>query len=354
MACLKKELRTKDKKQIEYIYKKVKEYALLLGQEMGDCGGQSKEHKIQWIENAYNNQNIMNSIISNITIKEYCNIESLANCKRLNSFIFNSYWDKMGLLSTEYNSDCEEYSICFVEEFLNYIKSGGERLLENLGRNATINSIVSSMVNLYGIIDLKKAYEIFCSVTFLKEKISYGDFIQTAIRFADFRDEFDICIYADSFVSMDYVEVGISKGVKRVIPKPSYYELICKQGDKPYFTNFTIEKLLCYECPGSFEIDSYIDEFVRFLSDTFEQSDEAVFGIADEVCLSCINDCGINEIFDLLENKGFYSKSQKIQKMLVKHIMQIKNNVRLRANRGHSINELRGISYDACRVCTNL
>ena len=89
MACLKKELRTKDKKQIEYIYKKVKEYALLLGQEMGDCGGLSKEHKIQWIENAYNNQNIMNSIISNITIKEYCNIESLANCKRLNSFIFN-------------------------------------------------------------------------------------------------------------------------------------------------------------------------------------------------------------------------------------------------------------------------
>ena len=93
---------------------------------------------------------------------------------------------------------------------------------------------------------------------------------------------------------------------------------------------------------------------MRFLSDTFEQSDEAVFGIADEVCLSCINDCGINEIFDLLENKGFYSKSQKIQKMLVKHIMQIKNNVRLRANRGYSINELRGISYDACRVCTNL
>ena len=354
MACLKKELRTKDKKQIEYIYKKIKGYALLLGRELGDCEGLSKDLRIQWIDKAYNNASILNAVISNITIKEFCNVESLVNKQRNTSFEYNNYWEKMGLLYTEYDGEYEEYSISFVEELTDFIKCGGEKFLEKLGIKATINSVVSSMVNLYGIIDIKKAYEIFCDVTFLKEKVSYSDFMQTALRFADFREEFDICIYADSFVSMDYVEVSVTKGLKKVIPTPAYYELICKQGDKPYYTNFTIEKLLCYEYPGSFEIDSYIDEFVKFLSETFMHGDDVVFGVADEVCLACIDDCGINDIFDLLENKGFYSKSQKIQKMLVKHIMQIKNNVRLRTNRGYSINELRGISYDASKVCTNL
>lgn len=354
MACLKKELRTKDKKQVEYIYKKIKGYALLLGQDLGDCEGTSKDAMIHWIEKAYSNRAILNAVISNITIKEYCNIESLVKFNCNNSYNFSKYWDKMGLLYSKYDAESEELSLSFVEELICFLKSGGENLLEIIGIKATIHSIVSSMVNLYGIIELKRAYKIFCDISLLGDRVNYECFIETAIRFADFRDEFDLCIYADCFVSCDYVEVIVTRGIKRVVPKPMYYELICKQGDKPYYTDFTIEKLLCYEYPGSFEIDSYIDDFVRFLSETFQQTDDAVFCVADEVCLSCINDSGINDIFNLLENKGFYSKSQKIQKMLVMHIMQIKNNIRLRVNRGYSINELRSICYDVTKVCGNL
>lgn len=354
MACLKKELRTKDKKQIEYIYKKIKEYALLLGQEIGECDGTSKESRIEWIEKAYSNGRILNAVISDITIKEFCNIEKAVKFDGCSLYNYNNYWKEMGLLYTRYDDESDELSVCFVEDVISFVKCAGEDYLEKLGLKAAVNSVISSMVNLYGIIDFKMAYIIFSDLTLLGSKISYGNFLEIALRFADFREEYDICILSDRFVSGDYVEKIVSRGVKRIVPKPAYYELICKQGNKPYYTDFSIEKLLCYESPGSFEIDSFIDDLMCFLSETFNQTDKVIFEVADEVCRACINDWGINDIFYLLENKGFYSKSQKIQKTLVKHIMQIKNNIRLRENRGYSINELRGISYDNTKYCDNL
>ena len=56
----------------------------------------------------------------------------------------------------------------------------------------------------------------------------------------------------------------------------------------------------------------------------------------------------------MLIEEGFAPQSQKVQKTMVRHIMEIKSNVRLRINRGYTINEMRNISYDTNAICSNL
>ena len=74
----------------------------------------------------------------------------------------------------------------------------------------------------------------------------------------------------------------------------------------------------------------------------------------DKICRACREERGINEIFGMLIEEGFAPQSQKVQKTMVRHIMEIKSNVRLRINRGYTINEMRNISYDTNAICSNL
>ena len=73
-----------------------------------------------------------------------------------------------------------------------------------------------------------------------------------------------------------------------------------------------------------------------------------------EICHACRAERGINEIFGMLAEAGYTPPSQKIQKTMVRYIMEIKSNVRLRINRGYTINEMRSIRYDAGTICSSL
>ena len=351
MASREENLHTKDKKQIEKIYKKVKKYVTRVGANIEDKSENDKNTRVDYITQAYKNKDVLFAVISDIAIKDYLALECEAADDGPGLYGYGQYLFSMGLINV---SSRDNFYATTIQELWELLFLNGKELFEEIGCKAAINSAVSAMTNLYGIINFEKAYEIFCKVTRFGEKTSFEKFTETAISFADFREEYNICVYMDSFVSGDYLNVQNIRGIKKVTPKPAYYELVCRQGDKPFYTELTVAELLNYEFPGSFAINSYIDNFMKFLSETFGQSDKAVFDITDEVYRACVDECGINVIFDLLENKGFYSKSQKIQKTLVKHIMQIKSNIRLRVNRGFTINELRGISYETATFCSNL
>ncbi|MBE7057876.1 MAG: hypothetical protein E7387_02075 [Ruminococcaceae bacterium] len=353
MASREENLHTKDKKQIEKIYKKIKKYVIRVGAKIEEKTESVKEARIDYITQAYKNKDVLLAVVSDIAIKDYLALECEAADDGPGLYCYGQYLYSMGLINTVYDEDGDFYAATILELW-ELLFSAEKDLFEEIGCKAAVNSAVSAMTNLYGIIKFEKAYEIFCKVTHLGGKTSFEKFIETAMSFADFREEYNICVYMDCFVSGDYLNVQNVRGVKKITPLPGYYELVCRQGDKPFYTEFTVAELLNYEFPGSFEINSYIDNFMKFLSETFDRSEKAVFDMTDEVYRACVEECGINVIFDLLENKGFYSKSQKIQKTLVKHIMQIKSNIRLRVNRGFTINELRGISYESATVCSNL
>ena len=351
MASHEENLHTKDKKQIDIIYKKVKRYVTRVGANIEEKTENSKEARIDYIKRAYKNKDVLKAVISDITIKDYLALECDSLYDSPGLYLYGNYLFSMGLVTISVEDD---FYATTIQELWELLFSNDREFFEEIGCRAAINSTVSAMTNLYGIVNFEKAYEIFCKVTLFCEKTSFEKFVETAISFADFREEYNICVYMDSFVSGDYLNVQNIRGIKKVTPLPAYYELICRQGDKPFYTDFTILGLLDYEIPWSFIINSYVDDFIMFLTETFERSDEDVYDMVDDVYKACAEESGINVIFGLLENKGFYSKSQKIQKSLVKHIMQIKSNIRLRVHRGFTINELRGISYESASICSNL
>ena len=352
MASCEENLRTKDKRQIEKIYRKVKKYTAQIRVKIEEETGSSKDNRIDFIAKAYRNKAVLSAIISDIAIKDYLALECESADDGAGLYCYGGYLDSMGLIEAVYDED--GFYAATIKELWDLLFSNSKEFFEQLGHRAAVNSCVCAMSNLYGIVNFEKAYEVFCKTTGLGSKVSFENFINIAMSFVDFRGEYDVCVYMNSFVSADYLNVQNVRGVKKITPKPSYYELVCKQGDKPFYMEFTVSELLNYEVPGSFAINSYIDDFMKFLSETFQQSEEAVFDITNEVYKACSQECGINVIFALLEENGFYSNSQKIQKSLVKYIMQIKSNIRLRVNRGFTINELRGISYDFESFCSNL
>lgn len=354
MACNKEELSTKDKKQIDMIYNTIKRYIIYSGKEIDNPESKGKGALVNWISNAYCSKNLLTEIISDLTINEYCSIEREEIEDWGGLYEYGRYWFKLGLINTVYDDDSGEFFAYFIKPMAELLNIMPPNDYKTLGYRAAVNSTVSAMVNLYGMVYNEKAYEIFCKVTSLGSKISYEKFLSIALRFCDFRPDYNICNYMNAFVSTDYLNIQNARGVQKITPKPEFYELICRQGDKPFYSDFTIDKLLNYEKPGSFEIDSNIDSFALFLNENFEKSDKEVLNVVDIVSKACIEELGINHIFEILKKYGFDTKSQKIQKLMVKHIMQIKNNVRLRVNRGFTINELRSISYENAGNCINL
>ena len=87
MACLKEELRTKDKKQIDIIYKKLQRYAARLGQETPDIKGTTKECKVEFINELTTNSNVLYAVLSDITISEYGCIEKKSRNPQYNMYL---------------------------------------------------------------------------------------------------------------------------------------------------------------------------------------------------------------------------------------------------------------------------
>lgn len=354
MADIRNELFTKEKECIEKLCKKVKRYASHLGITLSVCKSTKKDVMIEWLVSAMSHKDILGAIISDLRIEELSFLNKIYETgKYIGKIDAELYWEAIGLICEKFDEAGNSCSV-FSDELTEYINDGGDKLISELGLRSIINSCVCAMVNLYGIISIKKAYDIFCGTTGLSGKVCYNLFAETAVRFTDFRKDCKICVYQNSFVAAEYLEINENRCVKRIVPKPSYYELVSKQGDKPFYTSFSISQLLKYEKPGVFEINSYITEFSNFLADNFDLDSIEVCKIAESVCRAAIEEKGINDIFKMLTEMDIVTSSQKIQKSLVKYIMSIKNSVRLRINRGYTINELRGISYDAVAICSNI
>lgn len=352
MADLKERLFTKDKEIINRIYKRIKKYIIREKIIIKEAENTSKETKISYLVKAFENEKLIRAIMQDISLREFYDFDYMIDSKYVANNCASQYWIDLGVVYT-----CDEAvrnGFRFIDEFEAVFRKEQDELYDTLGYRAAINSCISAMVNLYGIITFEKAYEIFNEITSLGRVVPFGKFCECAISFADMREDFTITAYMNNFVSSEYVKISNRNGMYKVTPLPSYYELISKQGNKPFYTHFNVTSLFEYEYPGSYGSSEYIDEFYRFLVDNFDKDKFEIMSDVDEICIACRNEMGINDIFNMLNEKGLISKSQKLQKSLVCHIMEIKNNIRLRSNRGFSINEMRILSYDMDKACGSL
>ena len=354
MFELKEQLSAKNKDCLERLYRKVKGYAALQNLQPGVCGSARKEERIDWLASMMARKEILQSIVSDQRAGEAAYMSYVYESGGFGEYVARSpYWEETGLIYAVTDHEGAVHGV-MTQELMAFLREGGAALMAQANAASFVNSAVCAMTNLYGAVSYAKAYDIFQEVAVLHRKIPYETFVETAVRFAQFREDSGIVTYQKNFVASEYLDVRVRSGIRRISPLPSYYELISKQGDKPYFTDLSVRILLDYEFPGSCEPNVYIGEFTEFLCNTFGKHKTELSGIMGELCRACREERGINEIFGMLTDAGYAPPSQKAQKTMVRHIMEIKNNVRLRINRGYTINEMRGICYDANAICSNL
>lgn len=354
MSDLKEQLCTKEKDSLEKLYRKVKGYAALHNIRLGACESTKKEARVDWIASAMERKEILQALISDLRAGESACLGYVYESGGFGEYIrMEPYWKETGLIYTVTDHEGFEHGV-MTDVLMDFLRNDDANFLSQIRTSSFINSTVCAMTNLYGAVPYAKAYDIFQEITVMHQNVAYETFVETATRFAEFREECGVVPYQKNFIASEYLDIRIRSGIRRISPLPSYYELISKQGDKPYYTDLNIRNLLDYEIPGSCESNEYIVAFTEFLSNTFGKHASELFGIMDKICRACREERGINEIFGMLIEEGFAPQSQKVQKTMVRHIMEIKSNVRLRINRGYTINEMRNISYDTNAICSNL
>ena len=364
MAAFKEHLRAKDVKTLCGLYQTIKNYMEFEGIAYQACRPEEKETLLDWIDNALQQKPVLYGVLCSARISEYAYFKHflLKNGGCVPYFEEEKYryhrdgrfWERYGLLSIEKDARSCLYAVA-AKELLCCV-SGAELtdLLEEMQLASSVNGAVCAMVNLYGIIPFAKAYEFYRFLPTCKQNLTYETFLKIAGRFSILREDCGILLYNRKFTTSQYIRVQIQSGVKRCYPYPAYYELISKQGDKPYFVLEDLDSVLCYERIEQEHCDPYAAEFSQFLQDSLGYGPEESTQITVSILRACKTDCGMNALFVSLAEQGVIPASQKLQKTMVKLIMNLKNNVRLRTNRGHTIGELRQIYYDASVSCGNL
>ncbi len=354
MSDLKEHLCAKEKERLEKLYRKVKGYAALRNLPLAPCKSTGKAERAEWLAEAMARKEILYSIVSDLRSGEAAYLGYIYESGGCGEYVGrNAFWEETGLIRTVTDSEGGEHGFASAE-LMEFLQEGGPALLARIGTLSFLNSAVCAMTNLYGTVSYAKAYDIFREIALTDREIDYQTFTETASRFAEFREECGVVTYQKNFVASEYMDVRIRSGIRRVAPLPSYYELISRQGDKPYYTDLSVRTLLDYESPGSCALPHHAAEFAEFLSNAFGKHRLELMQLIREICHACRAERGINEIFGMLAEAGYVPPSQKIQKTMVRYIMEIKSNVRLRINRGYTINEMRSIRYDTGTICSSL
>lgn len=352
MANLMENLFTKEKDELNKIYKKIKSYCIKLNVKFREADSNNKDEKIISICEACSDNRLLMALLSDLRLRDLYDFDNYIDKNYSNDFKVSDYWIDLGLAYNCLNEDYRFFQ--FVDEINNIFKNNPMLIINQLGYRATVNSCICSMVNLYGIISFEKAYEIFSHLTLFCDKVSYEEFLNYATSFIEMREDCIAAIYMGNFVAKEYMKSTLKQGLYKISPIPAYYELVSKQGDKPFYTDLDVPELLRYEHYEGFGANQYINDFFCFLKDNFELKESELYNAIRKICNACRNEIGINEIFDMMSKVGLMSKSQKIQKSIVCHIMEVKNNIRLRSNRGYTINEMRILSYDMDRACGSI
>lgn len=347
MAALRDHLMTMDQKCLIELCRRISNCIKNENIVIAGCTNEEKEILADWISSAMNRKEIMKAVVLSCRIAEYMFIQNLIDSEPFIEDLYRlggAYWERLGLI--------RQTEMC--TELTAFIRSQeNTAFMREVYIASHINGSVCAMVNLYGIVPFEKAFELYNRTPFCV-KANYDVFIKTMCRFSALRSESGILLYNGNFTTNEYIRGQFKSGIRRLYPQQAYYELISKQGNKPYYIADDIGTLICYEQPENGVFYEYRNAFTEFLSETLHLDHKSCMKIASEIYQACRNERSINEIFDMLSSNTAMPDCQKIQKTLVKYIMDIKNSVRIRMNRGYSINELRNISYDSNAICSNL
>ena len=122
------------------------------------------------------------------------------------------------------------------------------------------------------------------------------------------------------------------------------------QADKPFYIPSSAETIFDYDDSRAVWMDFDCLTLAAYLEDDMGVDRMMSLNITSSIKSAFMDNRGINDAFDILRRNNINLSAQCVHKDLIRLIMEIKDNIRLKINRGHTIKEMRRMNYDKAKI----
>lgn len=253
-------------------------------------------------------------------------------------------WLDWGIVHIGINSS-NEYFLSITEEFKEYVKNIFTPESESLFDSVSfVYSCCCAMANINGIVPFEVVRNVY-NINAQNKELELDNMLKIIKHYSLFRTT-NFVIYNDNLV-LDNL-VSKRKGV--VKPNAEYFKLLAIQADKPFYIPTTAETIFDYDDSRAIWMDFDCLALAAYLENAMDIDNVSSLRITSQIKAAFMENRGINDAFDILRRNKINLTVQCVHKEIIKLIMEIKDNIRLKINRGHSIKEMRKMNYDKTKI----
>lgn len=256
-------------------------------------------------------------------------------------------WLEWGIVYIGVNTD-GEYFLSITEEFRDYVRHIYSQEAEALFDSVSfVYSCCCAMVNINGIVPFDVVRDVY-NLNAQGKVLNTDQMLQIINHYRAFRPV-DFVIYNNNLVH----ESLVSKVQGNISPNSDYYKLLSMQADKPFYIPTSAETIFDYDDSRAIWMDFDCLALAAYLEKSMEIDSINALSITSQIKMAFMENKSISDAFEILRKNRINLSAQCIHKEIIRLIMEIKDNIRLRINRGHSIKEMRKMNYDKAKISEN-
>lgn len=200
---------------------------------------------------------------------------------------------------------------------------------------------IAALTNLYGRVSAEKVTEIY--------NLQNEDHVQLS-------DVEKYVTHPSEELEDLYVETEWGEFIKEdlLLFEDEYHKLVEAQRGKPYYIPEQ-EELLKWAEPNYFNPPKEYQDLYDYLYKYLFNKDEVITTmVCEDIYLDIEIDAGLKETLQTIENSGGIIKNEKELNEIMDRIVKVRNNSRIRENRGFSPNELRELHQSEAKKIKNI
>lgn len=253
-------------------------------------------------------------------------------------------WLEWGIVYIGKNSS-QEYFMSITSEFVEYVKDiykpEDEAIFDSV---SFAYSCCCAMSNINGIVPIEVVRSVY-NLNSQGRELQHEQLLKIVEHYRLFRDA-NFVIYNDLFV----LESLMKKKDGKYLPDKEYFRLLTAQADKPFYIPSSAETIFDYDDSRAIWMDLDCLALAAYLEDELNIDNIDALNITSSIKYTFMENGGINDAFDILRRNNINLSVQCVHKEIIRLVIQIKDNIRLKINRGHTIREMRRMNYDKAKI----
>lgn len=253
-------------------------------------------------------------------------------------------WLEWGIVYIGENSS-GDYFISITPDFVEYVKEiyrpEDEAVYDSV---SFAYSCCCAMSNINGIVPVEIVKNVY-NLNSQGRELQTSQLLKIVEHYRCFRDV-NFVVYNELFV----LDTFINKKDGKYTPNKEYFRLLNSQADKPFYIPDSAETIFDYDDSRAIWMDFDCLALAAYLEDELGLDSMDSLNITSSIKYAFMENGGINDAFDILRRNDINLSVQCVHKEIIRLVIQIKDNIRLKINRGHTIREMRRMNYDKAKI----